>query len=609
MESKAYRWSLLPSPLLVFLPAQQGTMVRLLVLRLPALPVCLAVVQLLSPCSAQFAVVGPRAPILAIEGEDAELPCHLSPKISAETMELMWERASPRQVVHTYAHGQEETPAAEYQGRTWILREDITAGRAALRIRDIRASDRGTYLCYFQHGNFYAKAQVELKVAALGSDPHVDMKGYEAGGIRVECTSAGWYPQPQIQWRDASGHSLSAEVATEAADPQGLYAASASVILEDSSGEGVSCVIRNPLLGQERSARLSIPGPYFRNAQPWVVALGVTLPTLLGLLAGAGYFLWRQQKKIQALSQEKERERVEKEAAQAEKAAAQAEKEAAQAEKAAAQAKEQRERGAKEKLQDELRWTNIPYLPSEERSQVYAELKAAVFQPADVFLDPDTAHPRLHVFEDKRNLQWADIQHKVPENPERFVREYCVLGCKKFTSGRHFWEVEVGDRKEWRVGVCRENVMRKRGVEIAPENGFWTVELVLANDYVDVTYPESTLTDVNPPERVGVFLDYELGQVSFYNALNGSPIFTFPHTRFSGPLRPVFGIWTNEPTPLTICPAQKEVRRTLLPDPGPDPSLETPVSPGSAGGNGDSQAEETSMLLGAPPGAEGLLDS
>ncbi|XP_045672891.1 LOW QUALITY PROTEIN: butyrophilin subfamily 3 member A2-like [Phyllostomus hastatus] len=282
-------------------------MVRRLVPPLPALPVCLAVVQLLSPCSAQFAVVGPPEPILAMVGEDAELPCHLSPEMSAETMELMWERPSPRQVVHTYAHGQEDTPAAEYRGRTSILREDITAGKAALWIRDIRASDSGTYLCYFQDGDFFENALVELKVAALGSDSHVEMKGYEAGGIRVECTSAGWYPQPQIQWRDARGHSLSAEVATEAADPQGLYAASASV------------------------------SPFFRNAQPWVVALGVTLLALLGLLAAAGYFLWRQQKKNQALSQEKER---------------------ALAEKEAAQAKEQQERGAKG-------WTKIPYLPRE----------------------------------------------------------------------------------------------------------------------------------------------------------------------------------------------------------------------------------------------------
>ncbi|XP_045703286.1 butyrophilin subfamily 3 member A3-like isoform X2 [Phyllostomus hastatus] len=571
-------------------------MVRHLVPRLPALPVCLAVVQLLSPCSAQFAVVGPPAPIQAMVGEDAELPCHLFPNMSAETMELMWVRSSPRQVVHTYAHGQEDTPAAEFQGRTSILKEDITAGKAALRIRDIRASDSGNYLCYFRDGDFSENALVQLKVAALGSDPHFEMKGYEAGGIRVECTSAGWYPQPQIQWRDTRGHSLSAEVATEAADPQGLYAASASVILGGSSGEGVSCVIRNPLLGQERSsATVSIAGPFFRNAQPWMVALGLTLPALLGLLAGAGYFLRRQQKKIQALSQEKERER-------AEKAAAQAEKEAMRAEL-------QREQSHKERLQYELRWTKTWYRPREERSQVYAELKMALFQPADVFLDPDTAYPDLQVSEDKRSLKPSFTQQNLSENPERFCGNHCVLGCVRFTSGRHFWEVDVGGRKDWRVGVCRESVMRKKVVKMAPKNGFWTVGLNPGNEHVALTDPQTPLTCVSPPERVGVFLDCELGEVSFYNALDGSHIFSFPHTHFSGPLRPVFWVWTTDPTPLTICPAQEAVGRSFVSVPKPDPSLETPVSPGSAAGNGDPQAEETSLLIAAQPGAEGLLNS
>uniref|UniRef100_G1PHM7 Butyrophilin subfamily 3 member A3 n=1 Tax=Myotis lucifugus TaxID=59463 RepID=G1PHM7_MYOLU len=553
------------------------TMVRSLAFHLLHLTVCLPLVQLLTPCSAQVAVIGPPEPILAMVGEDAELLCYLSPKMSAETMELMWRRSGLKQVVRAYAHGMEETEIAEYRGRTSILRGDIAEGKAVLRIHKVRASDSGTYQCYFQDDDFLAKAQVELKVAALGSDLHVEMKGYEDGGIRVECTSAGWYPQPHVEWRGEGGESLPAMAAPGAADGEGLYAVTSSVILKGGSGKGVSCVVRNPLLSQEKTAMVSIAGPFFSSTKPWQAAFGVILVALLGLLAGLVMSWRQQQKRIRALSQEKERERAEKEAALV--------------------AKEHE----REKLQEELRWRKQQYLEPGDRSQAYAEWKMALYQPADVILDPDTTHPNLFISEDQRSLNCTLERQRLPDNPKRFQDRYCVLGCESFTSGRHFWEVEVGDRKEWHLGVCREIVERKYYATITPENGFWTIVLLGGHEFQARTDPRSKLTVVNRLKRVGVFLDYERGEVSFYDAINGSHIFTFPQASFSGPLRPFFRIWSHEPTALTICPALRGVGSSLLPDPLPDPSLETPVASGSADGNADSQEEVMSLLLSAQP--------
>ncbi|XP_070252389.1 butyrophilin subfamily 3 member A3-like [Myotis yumanensis] len=509
-------------------------MMRSLTFHLLYLPVCFALVQLLMPCSAQFAVVGPPEPILAMVGEVAELPCHLSPKMSAETMELMWLRSGLRQAVCTYADGKEGTEIAEYRGRTSILREDIAEGKAALRIHKVKASDSGTYQCYFQDAYYVAKAQVELQVAALGSDLHVEMKDNEDGGIRVECTSAGWYPQPHVEWRGEGGESLPAMATPGAADGEGLYAAKSSVILKGGSGKGVSCVVRNPLLSQEKTARVSIARPFFSCAKPWQVAVGVTLLTLFGTLVG-GVFFWRQHKKISALSHEKEREREEKQAAQG---------------------KEQQERNSKETLELLLRWTKEQII-ARDRSRAYAEWKRALYQPADVILDPDTAHPNLLISEDQRSLNYTDARQSLPDNPKRFLDRYCVLGCESFTSGRHFWEVEVGDRKQWNLGVCRENVERKHYVIMTPQNGFWTIALLGGQDFHGESDPWSKLTMVNLPKRVGVFLDYEMREVSFYDAINGLHIFTFPQASFSGPLFPLFRLLSEEPTDLTICPAQE----------------------------------------------------
>uniref|UniRef100_A0A674K1K3 Tripartite motif containing 39 n=1 Tax=Terrapene triunguis TaxID=2587831 RepID=A0A674K1K3_9SAUR len=149
----------------------------------------------------------------------------------------------------------------------------------------------------------------------------------------------------------------------------------------------------------------------------------------------------------------------------------------------------------------------------------------------NVTLDPDTAHPELTVSEDRRSVRWGDTRRRVPDNPKRFDAEPCVLGCEGFTSGRHYWEVDVGDGGYWAMGVARESVRRKEEISHSHEAGIWVL-CQCVGEYWAPTSPLTTLYLSWDPRRIGVLLDYEVGRVSFFDADNEKPIFTFPPKTF-----------------------------------------------------------------------------
>ncbi|XP_049633989.1 E3 ubiquitin-protein ligase TRIM11 [Suncus etruscus] len=168
----------------------------------------------------------------------------------------------------------------------------------------------------------------------------------------------------------------------------------------------------------------------------------------------------------------------------------------------------------------------------------------------DVTLDADTANPELVLSEDGRSVRRGTLRQALPDSPERFDPGPCVLGREPLSSGRHYWEVEVGERASWALGVCRENVNRKEKGELFAGNGFWV--LAFLGSHYDSSEPAFTpLRD--PPRRVGVFLDYEAGHLSFYSVTDGSLLYAFPETPFSGTLRPLFSPLSSSPTPMTIC--------------------------------------------------------
>ncbi|XP_062904297.1 ras/Rap GTPase-activating protein SynGAP-like isoform X2 [Mobula hypostoma] len=176
--------------------------------------------------------------------------------------------------------------------------------------------------------------------------------------------------------------------------------------------------------------------------------------------------------------------------------------------------------------------------------------------PAALTLEPSTAHPELLISEDLKSVRLSDTWQELPDNPERFDDCVSVLSAQGFDSGRHYWQVEVGNKTMWDVGLAKESVSRKGSIILSPEDGFWTIWLRNGNEYEALSTPSSFLSLRTKPKTIGVFLDYEKGQVSFYNADDMSVIYTFCDS-FSERLFPYFSPGESDggknAEPLKLC--------------------------------------------------------
>uniref|UniRef100_A0A8C9R7G3 Zinc-binding protein A33-like n=1 Tax=Scleropages formosus TaxID=113540 RepID=A0A8C9R7G3_SCLFO len=156
---------------------------------------------------------------------------------------------------------------------------------------------------------------------------------------------------------------------------------------------------------------------------------------------------------------------------------------------------------------------------------------------APMTLDPNTAHPKLSVSDDLTCVRNTGVEQQLPDSAERFDYCVCVLGSEGFTSGKHSWEVEVGNKPRWIVGVVKESINRKGKITATPENGFWVVALRNGDKYRAGGVTNLTLK--KKPQRIRVHLDYDRGEVSFFNPTDMSHIYTFKDT-FTEKLFPYF---------------------------------------------------------------------
>uniref|UniRef100_A0A8B9ZBZ0 Butyrophilin subfamily 1 member A1 n=1 Tax=Anas platyrhynchos TaxID=8839 RepID=A0A8B9ZBZ0_ANAPL len=461
---------------------------------------------------AELRVVGPGYPLTATVGQDVVLPCHLSPQRDARSLDVRWIRDHISETVHHYHNGQDlyREQMEAYAGRTELVRDGLSAGSLDLRITGLRPSDDGLYVCTVGDADFYDEAIVELEVSATGADPHLSLGGYEAGGVRVLCRSAGWHPKPQLLWRDARGQHLPSVSQTHSQDQEGLFEIESAIIVTGSVEGSLSCVVRSSHLQQERKLSLDIAGTNCTDRVRCSWPLHLSQP----------------------------RRSLEK--------------------------KEEKEKGAPSPPRGAAPGPKLgkacPGLNS-------APDGLAPSVPAvKVTLDPDTAHPQLVLSQDNSSVRWKSEWKQVPDTPERFDYWFCVLGREEFREGRHCWLVEgEGERLKfswWAVGVARASVERKMKINMIPRKGIWAVEYYEGR-IISLTWPPNPLSLSPVPTRIWVCLDCTQGQVSFINADNGVQIFTFTEASFNGEsIHPWFLLGTEgiqlclrDSTPQTLSPA------------------------------------------------------
>uniref|UniRef100_A0A674B3M2 B30.2/SPRY domain-containing protein n=1 Tax=Salmo trutta TaxID=8032 RepID=A0A674B3M2_SALTR len=172
----------------------------------------------------------------------------------------------------------------------------------------------------------------------------------------------------------------------------------------------------------------------------------------------------------------------------------------------------------------------------------------------DLTLDPNTIYRYLSLSEGNKKVTHMGRNHPYPDHQERFENCGEVL-CRESLTGRCYWEVEWSGRgeEEWSggdadIGVAYKGISRREGGEdcwLGYNDKSWILRCS-NKSYSARHNNNSTTIDVpsSSSHRVGVYLDWSAGTLSFYRASSDTltHLYTF-HTTFTEPLYPGFHLW------------------------------------------------------------------
>ncbi|XP_063788586.1 E3 ubiquitin-protein ligase TRIM7-like [Pseudophryne corroboree] len=170
----------------------------------------------------------------------------------------------------------------------------------------------------------------------------------------------------------------------------------------------------------------------------------------------------------------------------------------------------------------------------------------SVMEKADILLDIKTASNYIIISEDRRSASYTDVYKHRPDGPERFIVRQLLSSCS-FSSGRHYWEVDVSAAEKWLIGVAGHSIERKKnGNEsyIGYNNKSWALYFI---DKPGARHNNvhKKITPDSPVQTVRIYLDYEAGRLSFYQLCDPiRHLHTFSAT-FTEPLYAAFYVYKN----------------------------------------------------------------
>ncbi|CAN0113376.1 unnamed protein product [Lampetra fluviatilis] len=164
-------------------------------------------------------------------------------------------------------------------------------------------------------------------------------------------------------------------------------------------------------------------------------------------------------------------------------------------------------------------------------------------------VDPNSAYNNLQISSDLRTVTWTAVSQGRPDHPHRFDGCLQALCSESFSSGQHYWEVDVGGAAgSCEVGVAYGTIARKGSGDecsLGLNDSSWVLYKYNNSCYVRHGGVSTSVPVRDPPWRVGCHLHWEAGLLSFYSA-DSMELLHSVHHSFSQPLYPALSVWGDD---------------------------------------------------------------